>query len=731
MYMRRKRDFKIQIQYDAMDCGSASLQMVADHFGCSLPREKFSSICNTTPNGISFSAIKEAAEKIGLKGTGVALSIDELVKTKPLPAILHWNERHFVVLYRITHSDKKRVFKVADPSFGEVDFTEDEMREHWIRKDKGSGILMFFEKSNDFKELDNKDRWRGVQLLLGYFRRYKKELIKIALCVLIASCLQLVLPFLTQAIVDIGIGESNLRFIYLILFAQLALIVGRTAGDFIRRWILLRISVRINLSLISDFLKKMVRLPMSFFYSKKSGDILQRIDDHKIVETFITTKSLETIFSFFTLTVFSVVLLYYNLNIFFIFIISGLLYAIWVSRFLRKRRLLNYKFFNKRAKNQSDIYQIITGMEEMKLHGCADRKLKNWETTQLELLELHTQSLKLDQQSEVGNVLINEGKNILITVMAATSVISGDLTLGMMLSIQYIIGQLAIPVEQAVGFIISQQDVRISLDRINDVYLQEDESTEEHIIPDNPLEGDINISNITFRYDTTNNKAVLKNLSCTIKRGKTTAIVGTSGSGKTTLLKLLLQYYRPETGSIKIGERDLNDYNPDWWREQCSTVMQNGYIFSDTIAHNISPKDNDIDNDRLIYASKVACIEDTINELPLKFDTFIGMEGQGLSVGQKQRLLIARAVYKNVPFILFDEATNSLDSNNEKEINNNLLPYYKDKTVIIVAHRLSSVKNADNILVMDNGQIIESGCHKDLIDKQGHYYHLIKNQLEL
>ena len=603
------------------------------------------------------------------------------------------------------------------------------MEEHWIIPEKGRGYLMAFRPENDFLSRNEKYRGRGLGLLWTYFRQYRGALFRIGLCVLLGSMLQLLLPFLTQAIVDIGIGERNIRLIYLILAAQMMLIVGRTAGDFIRRWILLRISVRINLSLISDFLQKMVRLPMSFFDTKRTGDILQRIEDHRIVESFITSKSLEAVFSFVTLLIFSGVLLYYDTLIFLVFLISGLLYGIWVSLFLRRKRLLNYRFFNKRAQNSSSTWQMVTGMEEMKLQGCADRKRKEWEKVQWELSELQARSLRLDQQSETGSVLINEGKNIVIMVMAATSVLSGGITIGMMLSIQYIIGQLAVPVEQTVEFIFSLQEVRIGLDRIDDVYIRKDEALPDQVIPQSVPEGDIYVDNLSFSYDTTNAIPVLDGLTCVISHGRTTAVVGSSGSGKTTLLKLLLQYYRPVGGSIRIGSMDLFTLNPDWWRSRCGTVMQEGRIFSDSIERNISPGEGEVDKIRMEYAARTADIHDTVMSLPLKYETYIGDDGQGISTGQKQRLLIARAVYRDAPFLFLDEATNSLDTRTEAVIVGRLNEYFRGRTVLVIAHRLSTVRNADSIIVLDHGRAVGQGTHKELLKTCSVYQNLVNNQL--
>lgn len=738
--MRKCKKFKFYFQYDAMDCGAACLAMISHYYGRNLTRDKIAELCEITRNGVSMWALKTAAQSLGLQAYGRKLTIRELTEIQPLPCILHWNKNHFVILRRITRkltNKSEYVFHIADPVYGNVKLSTKEFADSWVDKNSGEGnrgLLMFFEIAPDYSqqnESNNIPPNKGLKMLLSYFIKYRGSFIQISIGLLFGMLLQIIFPFLTQAIVDIGIGSRNLSFIYIVLSAQAMLIISRTLVGFIRSWLLLHMSVRINLSLISGFISKLMKLPMSFFESKKTGDILQRIADHEKIENFITSKSLETIFSIFSLISFSVVLLYYNLIIFLVFVGGSLLYALWVAMFHKKRELLNYKFFSKRAQSQSNTYQLITGMQEIKLQGCSHHKQAQWEEVQIDLLELNTQSLKLNQYYEVGNLLLNEGKNMVITIIAATAVISGDITLGMMLAIQYIIGQLAVPIEQTVQFILSLQDVGISVSRINEIYNKKDETDESQLILEDVLQGDIIINNISFRYDTTNRTNVLDNLSCRFERGKVTAIVGCSGSGKTTLIKLLLRYFKPTEGEIKVGNYNLSNLNVDWWRKQCGVVMQNGYIFSDTIARNIATSSKDIDVTMLDYAAKVANIYDTIMSLPLKYQTIIGDEGQGLSQGQRQRLLIARAVYKNPPFIFFDEATNSLDANNEKAIVENLNSYYYGKTVIVVAHRLSTVQNADHIIVMDKGRIVESGTHMELINNKAYYYELVRNQLSL
>lgn len=732
-----KKKFPFYPQYDSMDCGAACLAMIAKFYGITLSRSKISDMCDITRNGVSLLEIKRAAKTIGLDAIGVSVSLDALKSNNPTPCIIHWNQRHFVVLYRMSKSWRAKgqySFYISDPVFGRVKFSEKDFKKHWLHSNvnnDGNGLLMYFNPHVDYtKEPAVKDnnQWK---VLGRHFLRYKKNFLQLGIILIIGLIIQLIFPFLTQLIVDIGIGDKDLSFIYIILIAQAILIISRSIAYFIRSWLLLHISVRINLLFISEFFGKLVKLPMIFFESKKIGDIMQRITDHEQVEEFVTNKSIETTLSIFSLLAFSIVLFYYNITIFIVYVIGSFFYAIWVMTLLNKRKTLNYRFYNKKSQNQSTTYELITSMQEIKLQGCANRKQSEWESLQVELLDLHTDNLKLDQYSEAGNVLINESKNMLVTIIAAISVISGDITLGTMLAIQYIIGQLSLPVEQLAKFIFSIQDVNISMDRINEIYNRPNEVLSKQIIPESIPCGDIIIDKLHFKYTETSRTFALQDVSVKILRGKTTAIVGFSGSGKTTLIKLLLHYYTPSKGTIKMGNTDFYSLDPEWWRSQCGVVMQDGYIFSDTIANNIAASDSDVDMDRVIYASKIANIYDRIMSLPLKFKTEIGANGQGLSQGERQRLLIARSVYKDAPYLFFDEATNSLDTINERMIVEQLNHYYHGRTVVIIAHRLSTIKNADSIIVLDKGRVVETGSHDSLIALKKHYYNLIKNQLAL
>ena len=731
-----KDSFKCIIQSDSMMCGITCLQMVCKHFGREVSLRTLSKLCVATSEGVSMLGVNEAANKLGLRTMCARTDFDTLSKAT-LPCVLHWNQNHFVVLYKVR---KGRIFYVADPGKGLVKYNLEEFGKHWVStasQGEEKGIAMFLEPTLEFysHKVDNEEEDgspRSFQFLFGYIKQYRKYFGQIVLGLLVGSLLQLILPFLTQSIVDVGIKNQNIGFIWLILLGQLMLTISRTAIDFIRRWLLLHISLRINISLVSDFFIKLLKLPMSFFDTKLMGDLMQRMGDHSRVNSFLTQQTLSIVFSLFTFIVFSIVLLSYNWLVFAIFMLGSLLYGGWLALFLRRRKVLDYELFEQQAINNNKTYEFITSMQEIKLQDCEQRRRWEWEDVQADLFNVQMKSLKLQQTQEAGSIFINELKNIVITVVAATAVIHGQLTLGMMLAVQYIIGQLNSPVEQLMSFFYSVQDVKISLERINEIHRMDDENGKQGLETSvtDETKG-IDLENVNFKYDPHALKTIIDDVSLTIPKGKVTAIVGASGSGKTTLIKLMLGYYPVLRGQITIGGTDVNTLNKKWWRRQCGVVMQDGVIFSESIARNIAVDDEEIDKQRLQTAAEIACIHDYVMGLPLKYNTKIGRDGVGLSQGQKQRILIARAVYKNPNYIFLDEATNSLDANNERMIVEHLDEFYKGKTVVIVAHRLSTVKNADQIVVLDKGKVVEIGNHEELTANRGAYYNLVKNQLEL
>lgn len=682
--------------------------------------------------------ISDAAEYIGFRTTGVMISFEQLVEEAPLPFIVHWKQNHFVVVYDIKKDKKKghRIL-VADPALGLVKYNEADFKKCWlstIKENEEKGAVLLLQPGPEFLDHDDEkeNSNRSLRYFLRYLTPYKSQLGQLILGMLVISILQLIFPFLTQSLVDIGIRDGNLSFITLILIAQLVIFVARLSVEFIRSWIMLHMNTRINIALISDFLAKLMKLPLRYFDTKMTGDIMQRIGDHGRIESFLTGSSISTLFSFVNFFIFAFVLAYYNLIILGIFLVGNTLYVIWILLFMKYRRELDHRRFAQSAGEQSNIIQLITGMQEIKLNNCEKQKRWQWERIQVKLFKISIKGMALEQIQQVGSVFFSQTTNIIVSFIAAKAVVEGQMTLGMMMAITYIIGQLSAPVEQFVGFARSFQDAKISLERLNEVHGKEDEEdTILNKLTVLPERKDITLENLSFSYDGADRDYVLDNISLVVPHQKVTAIIGASGSGKTTLIKLLLGFYEPNKGTIKVGETPLNIINPHLWRSKTGSVMQDGFIFSESIAQNIGVGDDHPDIEKLRHAVTVANIRDFIDSLPMGYNTKIGMEGNGISQGQRQRMLIARAVYKNPEFIFLDEATNALDANNEKEIMKHLHEFYKGRTVIVVAHRLSTVRDADKIVVLDEGKVAEEGTHEELTRLRGKYYELVKNQLEL
>lgn len=737
------KSFPLYTQLDSMDCGPTCLRMIAKFYGRSYSLQNLRDKCFITRQGVSMMGISDGAESIGLRTLGVRINYNQLVNELPLPAILHWNHNHFVVLYKIKKKrnshikqDVDCIFHIADPAGEKYKLNSSELKGAWvttIEQGRESGSALILEPKPEFYEyLDDETQGKNLTHYIRYLFPYKSQIMQLIVGMILGSIFALIFPFLTQAVIDQGIGNDNISFITLILLAQLILSITQIGVEFIQNWITLHMNTRISISLISDFLAKLMKLPIHFFDTKNIGDIMQRIDDHGRIQSFMASSTLITLFSFFNFISFAAILGYYNLAILSIFILGNALYVMWILSFMRYRRKLDQTRFIQSSANQSNLVQMITGMQEIKLNNSEKKERWKWEAIQVKLFKINIKGTALSQTQQIGSIFFNKTTSILISFLAAKAVIEGDMTLGMMMAISYMLGVLSGPITQVINFVQSFQDAKISLERLNEIHNKEDEDkTCDMNINDLPSNKTIHIENVSFSYDGADRDYILDNINLTIPENKITAIVGASGSGKTTIIKLLLGFYPPVKGNIKVDNISLSDINTHIWRENTGAVMQDSFIFSDTIANNIAVGDDDIDKEKLLQAVEIANIREFIESLPLKYNSKLGMDGSGVSQGQKQRLLIARAVYKNPYFVFLDEATNALDTNNESVILNKLNRFYKGKTVVIVAHRLSTVQNADNIIVLDNGKVIEQGTHQELTKLRGAYYTLVKNQLEL
>jgi len=726
-----KKEFPHYRQLDYRDCGPTCLRMIAKHYGKTFSREFLRDKASITKTGVTMAGIAEAAEAIEMRTLGMRISLESLVSEAPTPFIVPWRQKHFVVVYK---TSKNKIY-VADPAQGLLTYSHSDFKKAWTNTTDDTGFVLLLEPNAQFyTQKEDKTKTKGFSFLLPYFKPYKKLIRQLFVGLLVATIIQFILPFLMQTVVDVGVNNRDIPFIYLILISQLVLIFSQTLVSIFREWLLIHITSRFNIKMISDFLFKMLKLPVSYFDTRNTGEHLQRIQDHTRIQNFVSSSTLNMIFSMITFILFNCILAYYNLKIFFVFIVGAILYVGWTFFFLKKRAELDYKRFDEASQSQNSLIQIINGVKEIKINNSQRKNRWKWEYNQISLFKTSLSTLKLAQYQSIGATFINEMKNIVITFLAAKAVVDGNLTLGMMISTQYIVGQLNLPLSNFITFIQTWQDAKISLERLSQVHTRDDEdivtAKKSNELPDTKT---IEIKDLSYRYGGKSTPFVLKNVNCIIPEGKTTAIVGASGSGKTTLMKLLLKFYEPTSGSINIGSVDLNNINNDFWRLNCGAVMQDTFMFNDTIGGNISESEQNemIDRDKLNNAAFVSNIGDFIQKLPNKYNTELGTSGIRLSGGQEQRIMIARAVYKDPFYLFFDEATSALDANNEKVIMENLNTFITDKTAIIVAHRLSTVKNADNIIVLENGEIVEQGNHNDLTKLRGKYYELVKNQLEL
>ena len=725
-------------QNNSSDCGPTSLRMIARHYGLDYSTEMLRKHCHITRHGVNLLGISEAAEYIGFETAGVKVTFEELAEEGVFPCILHWNQNHFVVCYGIEkckHGGYK--IHISDPASQRLTYTKEEFERCWIgpQADKDSnGVALMLEPGDDFGKIEDEYRKNSRSMLsfARYFTPYRSMIGQLVLAMLVGSIIQMVLPFLSQAMVDQGINGRNLNVITLILFAQLGFFIATLSIDYIRSWIMLHMNSRIDIQLIADFLIKLTAMPLKFFDSRMTGDILQRIGDHGRIKNFLLSNSMRIIFSLINFVVYLAILAYYNVLVLAIFVVGNTLYVAWISFFMRYRRELDIKRFNQSALEQSKMIQLVQGMQDIKLNNCERQKRWEWERIQVRLFQIGLKGLRIGQIQQSGSVFFTQTTHILIYYIAAKSVVEGSMTLGMMMSLTYIIGQVSAPIGELIGFAQSFQDAKISLERLNEIHSQDDEETNiAKKLSTLPKEHDIEIKDLSFSYTGSERELALKNITLSIPAHKVTAIVGESGCGKTTLIKLLQGFYEPTHGSITVGDTMLSDINPHTWRAATGSVMQDSFIFSDTIANNIAVNSDETDKEQMRNAAHMARIDDFVESLPMGYDTIIGMEGKGVSQGQRQRILIARAIYKNPKYIFLDEATNSLDATNEAKIMDNLRQFYEGRTVVISAHRLSTVRDADQIIVMNAGEIVERGNHYSLLKKRGRYYELVKHQINV
>lgn len=730
--------FPSMIQHDFRDCGPTCLRIIVKHYGKEIDLDQLKELSDYNIRGTTLKSLSDAAENIGFRTLGAKLTFKQLWRETNLPCVVHWKGAHFAVVYKVT---RKNIY-VSDPAVGLLKYSIKEFLDGWLMDSSATeiphGVALLLEPSNAFSNFQSKNRkvsYSGLKFVWTYLKRYKTYFYQLTLGLLIGSGILLFTPFLYQLIIDEGVSKNSFEIVILVLVAQLVFVFSRMSTNIVRDWLLLHMSTRINIALLTDFFIKLMKLPISFFDVKMTGDLLQRIEDHKRIEVFLTNSALSMVFSIFSILIFGIVLYIYDFKILLIFAFGSFLYLFWILYFMKKRRKLDYQLFSEFGNERGHIIEMINGMQELKLFNAEKKRRWEWESLQAKLYKLEVKSLKLEHVQSSGSQLVNEITNVILIAYCAYLVINGEITIGVMLSISFILGQLNAPLQQLVGFFHSTQDAKIALERLGAIHGKEEEDA--HLKPSDYHHDiasfekqDINLKNVWFKYKG-NKEYSLKDISLKIPENKITAVVGESGSGKSTLMRLLLKYYLPSKGKIEVNGININSITSRKWRENCGVVMQEGYIFNDTIAQNIAIGVHEIDIEKLKKSSRIAGIDEFIESIPKKYETIIGNEGKGISVGQKQRILIARAIYNNPSFLLLDEATSSLDAKTEKIITDRIKQFLKSRTALIIAHRLSTIKNADQIIVLKNGKVAEIGTHEELLSQNGEYVKLFQNQFEL
>lgn len=718
-------------QFDQMDCGPACIRMVASAFGKEYPLSYLRTLAHLTREGVSVAGIRDALREIGMESGTFELTLEQLRTRCPLPAILHWEQNHFVVLYDVKRSRWRGRWKyyVANPAYGKHAFSEESFAHFWLNGERGVAVAVdptqaFYDKK------PVKEKHSFVRFARKYVWPFRWEMSQSAFGMLFGILLSLVTPFLTQAMVDDGIGLRDMGLIVSIMMAQIFIFVGTFSMGLISSWVSLYMTTRINIHILSDYLTKLLHLPMTFFETKSVGDYQQRLGDHGRLQSFVTYSTLQTFFSLVSAPFYLAIIGWYSPVILVAYLFLTGLSTAWMTYFFRRRKALDYEQFKISAENQNKQYELMSGITDIKLNAYEDYKLDEWRELQERQYRMSQKTLKLGQIQSTGFTVIGQLRNIFITCWIAAEVVDGNLTLGMMMSISTIIGQVNGPLSQLIGFLQQFQDAKISLERSEEVHLCKDEDSRLQTAVPAAAPLDIEVRHLTFSYTGRIGQPALEDVSFTIPAGRMTAIVGESGSGKTTLMKLLLKFYAPTGGDILLGGRPLADYTAKSMRQASGIVMQDNFIFSDTVRRNILLGEPE-DNARLARAVEMACLTDYVEKQPLGLETKVGSEGISVSGGEKQRMMIARAIYKDPQYLMLDEATSSLDAENERRITETLDRHFRGRTRIVIAHRLSTVKNADQIVVLRKGRVVECGTHAELVAQRGYYYELIQNQLEL